>query len=71
MKFGNFTAEVGDENKLTIPPEVRRSLKLAPGDRVEISLKKVKSGKLSLLFSTNPLYKLLDLNSAQNMDDDR
>ncbi len=65
MKFGNFTATLDENNKLQIPNEVLQRLKLVPGDKVEISLKRVKSGKLSLLMASNPLYKLLDMSNLE------
>lgn len=59
MKYATFLTEAGEGRTIQIPPEVWQRLYLQPGDRLEISIKKVKSGKLDLILSENPLYKLL------------
>ena len=61
MKFATFVAQVQDDRTITIPLEVRQKLQIEPGDRVEISLKKIKSGRLELLLSENPLYRLINM----------
>jgi len=59
MKFATFTTEVSADNSIQIPPDVIDKLFLESGDRVEISVKKVKSKRLDMLLAENPLYKLL------------
>ncbi|RMI12898.1 MAG: hypothetical protein D6681_06280 [Calditrichaeota bacterium] len=61
MKYATFITEVDGEHKLQIPTTVREKLRIEPGDRVEVSLKKIKSRRLDLILAENPLYKLLDL----------
>jgi bifunctional DNA-binding transcriptional regulator/antitoxin component of YhaV-PrlF toxin-antitoxin module len=39
--------------------EVREKLDVQTGDKLEITLKKVKSRRLEILISENPLYKLI------------
>jgi antitoxin component of MazEF toxin-antitoxin module len=59
MKFATFTTEVSADNSIQIPPDVIEKLLLESGDRVEISVKKIKSKRLDMLLAENPLYKLL------------
>lgn len=61
MKYATFIAEVIPEQKIQIPKQVSDKIMLEPGDRVEVSVKKIKSKKLEILLSENPLYKLLKL----------
>ena len=68
MRFATFVTDVKPEMTIQIPLEVREKLRLEPGTRVEISLKKIKSGKLDLLLSENPLYKLINLARVQNIE---
>ena len=46
MKTGTFIAEIDDEGKLTIPPEIKDRLILTEGDKVEILLKKIRARDL-------------------------
>ncbi len=64
MKIGTFVTEVGEGYQLTIPVELRERLELMPGDRVEISVKKIKSRKIDLFLADNPLYRLLKLKTS-------
>jgi len=59
MKYTTFTTEIQEENKVIIPPEVRERLELKAGDKLEVTLKKIKSRRLEILTSENPLYKLI------------
>ena len=61
MKYATFVTEVITEQKIQIPKQVSDKLILEPGDRVEVSVKKIKSKKLDFLISENPLYKLLKI----------
>lgn len=61
MKYATFITEIGAEQKIQIPRQVSDKLILESGDRVEVSIKKIKSKKLEILLSQNPLYKLLKL----------
>ncbi len=61
MKYATFITDVKAEKQLQIPHDVCEKLRLEPGDRVDVTVKKIKSGKLDLMLSENPLYRLLDL----------
>jgi AbrB family looped-hinge helix DNA binding protein len=59
MKFTTFMTEVREKNMIEIPVEIREKLDVHTGDKLEITLKKVKSRRLEILISENPLYKLI------------
>jgi bifunctional DNA-binding transcriptional regulator/antitoxin component of YhaV-PrlF toxin-antitoxin module len=61
MKYATFITEVSSEQKIQIPKQVTDKIMLEQGDRVEVSIKKIKSRKLEILLSQNPLYKLLKM----------
>jgi AbrB family looped-hinge helix DNA binding protein len=61
MKITTFMTEVKGDNSVEIPAEVRDRFDVKAGDKVEITLKKVKSKRLEILISENPLYKLIKL----------
>ena len=59
MKITTFVTEVKSDYKIDIPVEVRDMLDIGEGDKVELTLKKIKSRRLEILISENPLYKLI------------
>ncbi len=59
MKTGMFLAEIDPSGKIEIPVEIRDRLSLTEGDKVEISLKKIRSKRLELIIRKNPLHKIL------------
>jgi bifunctional DNA-binding transcriptional regulator/antitoxin component of YhaV-PrlF toxin-antitoxin module len=59
MKFTTFMTEVRENNVIEIPVEIREKLDVHIGDKLEITLKKVRSRRLEILISENPLYKLI------------
>jgi len=59
MKFTTFMTEVREDHTIEIPVEIRDKLDVQIGDKLEITLKKVKSRRLEILISENPLYKLI------------
>lgn len=59
MKFTTFMSEVKPDGIIDIPVEIREKLDLRAGDKLEVTLKKVKSRRLDILISQNPLHKLL------------
>lgn len=63
MRYATFVTEVMQEQKIEIPKQVSDKLTLEPGDRVEVSVKKIKSKRLDILLAENPLYKLLKLSN--------
>jgi bifunctional DNA-binding transcriptional regulator/antitoxin component of YhaV-PrlF toxin-antitoxin module len=69
MKFATFTVEIQDGRVLKLPADVCDKLRIEAGDRVEISIKKVKSGRLDLMLSENPLNQLLSLGKTQQPEE--
>lgn len=68
MKTGTFIAEVENEGKLTIPPEINDRLSLVEGDKVEILLKKIRSKRFEVNIRKNPLYKILELSDKKGVE---
>lgn len=66
MRYATFVTEINSEQQIQIPKQVRDKLILEIGDRVEVSVKKIKSKKLEVLLSQNPLYQLLKI-SGENL----
>ena len=71
MKYATFTLEIQDGRMLKLPADVCDKLRIEAGDRVEISIKRIKSGRLDLILSENPLNQLLGLNKATAADGDK
>ena len=65
MKTGLFISEIEENGKLTIPQEISDRINLAEGDKVEISLKKIRSRKFDVNIVKNPLYKMLTLSEKK------
>jgi len=61
MLSGTFIAEVQEKNRIEIPAEILNKLDLQEGDRVEVSLKRIRPGKIGIRIAKNPLSKLIDL----------
>ncbi|MBN2365125.1 MAG: hypothetical protein JXL67_03100 [Calditrichaeota bacterium] len=59
MKYTTFMTEVKPDHSVNLPVEVRDKMSIASGDKVEITIKKIKSRRLEILISENPLYKLI------------
>ncbi len=59
MKYTTFISEVRDGGLVEIPPEIRKKLDLKPGDKLEVTVKKIKARRLEILISENPLYNLV------------
>ncbi|TFH02291.1 MAG: hypothetical protein E4H13_02525 [Calditrichales bacterium] len=66
MKTGTFYAEVDREGNLSIPREIRDRLNLAPGDKIEIMLKKIQSKRFGINIQKNPLFKMLELSEMRD-----
>jgi AbrB family looped-hinge helix DNA binding protein len=64
MVSGTFISEVDAQNQITIPPEVAKRLQLRDGDKIEVLIKKIRSRKLDIKISKNPLTKLLKLGQS-------
>ena len=61
MKAGTYITEVGAGYKIQIPVELREKLNLSPGDKIEISIRKIKSRRFEIFLQQNPLYRLLEI----------
>ncbi len=64
MVSGTFISEVDEQNQIIIPPEVAKRLQLREGDKIEVLVKKIRSRKLDIKISKNPLTKLLKLDQS-------
>ncbi len=60
MVLGKFIAEVTKEKQIQLPPEVLTQLKINDGDKIEVHVKRIRSHRLELKISKNPLVKLLE-----------
>ncbi|HHM01729.1 MAG TPA: hypothetical protein ENJ15_01860 [Caldithrix abyssi] len=56
-----FITELKDEQSIDIPGEVIKGLSLQPGDKVEVFIKRIRSRRLDIKISRNPLTKILDI----------
>ncbi len=56
-----FITELKNGSTLDIPNEVISGLKLQPGDKVEVFIKRIRSRRLDIKISRNPLVKILDI----------
>ncbi|GAB4375919.1 MAG: hypothetical protein Kow0042_21730 [Calditrichia bacterium] len=61
MKFSTFISDVKENSYIEIPGEIRNKLDLRTGDKLEVTIKKIKTRRLDILISRNPLHKLLKL----------
>lgn len=62
MLSGTFIAELTEDRKIEIPTELTNRLQLGEGDKVEVLIKRIRSRRLDIKISRNPLMKLLELN---------
>jgi len=58
---GIFITKLENSNSISIPVEVQKGLALEPGDKVEISIKRIRTRRLDINIARNPLSKLLDV----------
>ncbi|APF18687.1 hypothetical protein [Caldithrix abyssi] len=61
MLTGTFIAQLKEKNRIEIPAEILTKLDLKEGDKIEVSLKRIRPGKLGIRIARNPLSKLLEL----------
>ena len=59
MKTGYFIVEVDDQGNLKLDDSLKTKLQLSPGDKVEITIKKISSKKEIPSLLENPLYELI------------
>lgn len=62
MVNGLFFNELKSKSSIEIPTEIINGLALQEGDKIEVRIKKIKTKRLDIKISRNPLAKLLDLN---------
>ena len=60
MKYTTFIAELTENNSIGIPAETMERLDLRAGDKLEVTITKIKTKRLDILISQNPLHKLLN-----------
>lgn len=56
-----FVSELGEKNKIEIPSEMMKRLQLNEGDKIEVLIKRIRSKRLDIKISKNPLLKLLNI----------
>lgn len=61
MVNATFFIKLVSKKNLDIPSEVVNRLQLEEGDKIEVYLKKIRSKRLDIKISRNPLNKILDL----------
>ena len=61
MINATFFTQLTSKKNLEIPVEVANGLSLEEGDKVEVFIKKIRSKRLDIKISRNPLAKILDL----------
>jgi len=64
MLSGTFIAEIGKNNTIEIPSDMAKRLQLQDGEKVEVLVKRIRSKRLNIKISQNPLVKLFDLSGA-------
>ncbi|MGD9488790.1 MAG: AbrB/MazE/SpoVT family DNA-binding domain-containing protein [Calditrichaceae bacterium] len=65
MPSGTFMIEISTRNQIDIPAEIVNRLKLNEGDKVEILIKKIRSKRMDINITKNPLMKLLELSTEE------
>lgn len=68
MFTGTFITKLSSKSQIDIPSDVRNRLKLEEGDKVEITIKRIRSRRLEINISKNPLIKLLQLSEEEKQD---
>jgi len=61
MISGTFIIEIKKKRQIEIPPEIADHLHLQEGDKLEVMIKKIRSRRLDIKISKNPLVKLLEM----------
>lgn len=61
MLSGSFIAQFKEKNLIEIPSEIVAKLDLKEGDKIEVSIKRIRVGRLGIHISKNPLTRLFDL----------
>lgn len=66
MLTGTFICEITDKNKIAVPSEIANRLNLKDGEKVEVQIKRIKTRRLDIKISKNPLNKLLELSGERS-----
>jgi bifunctional DNA-binding transcriptional regulator/antitoxin component of YhaV-PrlF toxin-antitoxin module len=61
MKSGMYIAEIDKEYRIRVPEELIKKIKLNPGDKVEILIKKIKGGKKIIAVADTDLLDILKI----------
>lgn len=65
MFAGTYVTELSSNKQIEIPADVRNRLKLEQGDKVEITIKRIRSRRLEINIGKNPLIKLLSMDEDE------
>ncbi len=61
MVNGTFFTNLKSKKTLELPAEIIRGLSLEEGDKIEVHIKKIKTKRMDIKISRNPLSKILEL----------
>ena len=61
MLSGTFITELKSKKQIEIPFEIVNRLRLDEGDKVEVLIKRIRSRRLDIRISKNPMVKLLEM----------
>jgi hypothetical protein len=61
MVNGTFYTKLKSKEVIEIPVEVVAGLSLAEGDKIEVHLKKIKTRRMDIKISRNPLSQILEI----------
>ncbi|KAA3614173.1 MAG: hypothetical protein D8M58_18435 [Calditrichaeota bacterium] len=61
MVNGTFFTKLKSKKALELPAEIINGLSLEEGDKIEVHIKKIKTRRMDIKISRNPLSKILDL----------
>jgi antitoxin component of MazEF toxin-antitoxin module len=67
MLSGTFVGEITNKKNIEIPSEMLKRLQLSEGDKVEVMVKRIRSRRLDIKISKNPLLKLLSLSEDEHI----
>jgi AbrB family looped-hinge helix DNA binding protein len=65
MFTGTYVTELTSNRQIEIPADLRNRLKLEAGDKVEITIKRIRSRRLEISIGKNPLIKLLSMDEEE------
>ena len=61
MVSGTFFTKLKSDKTIDLPVEIMNGLSLEEGDKIEVHIKKIKTRRMDIKISKNPLSKILDL----------